>query len=182
MNVPNIAQGPGVVTIPDAQTGGGTAPVARAVAGSATDVSFTRLAWFDTNGDGNIDPRPAADGGDATLLVPSHAVALPTYSRHVQTVGDIRAFKLRPLSDKSASAPNTAQTRQAIDAYQRYGQAAPAPTPAPAPAPVVEAVSAPTPPVTPVPTPAPDTSSPSPAPASGSGAPTAAGSTGERAA
>jgi hypothetical protein len=60
----------------------------------------------------------------------------------VQTTGDIRAFKLRPLGDKSGTAPNTVQTRQAIDAYQRYGQSAPAPTPAPA--------AAPPPPVVPV--------------------------------
>jgi len=149
MNVPNIAQGAGVVTSPDTQTSGGTAAVARAAASSAPAVSFTRLAWFDTNGDGDIDPRPASDGGDATLLVPSHAVALPTYSRHVQTVGDIRAFKLRPIGEsKTGAAPNSAQTRQALDAYQRYGQNAPAPAPTPAPQPT----SAPTP--TPAPAPA----------------------------
>ena len=144
MNVPNIAQGSGVATTLVAQTGGDTAPVARADASSAANVSLTRLAWFDTNSDGDIDPRPAGDGGDATLLVPSHAVDLPTYSRHVQTTGDIRAFKLRPIADKSGAAPNSAQTRQAIDAYQRYGQSAPTPTPAPAPA------AAPPPPVAPV--------------------------------
>ncbi len=166
MNVPNIAQGAGVTTIPSAQTGGDSAPVARAVASSEPTVSLTRLAWFDTNGDGDIDPRPATSGGDATLLVPSHAVDLPTYSRHVHTVGDLRAFRLRPLDDKTGSAPNSAQTRQAIDAYQRYGHTAPTPaaTPAPAAAPASSADVAPAaPPVatpTPAPTPAPSSSGP----------------------
>ena len=132
MNVPNIGQGPGSVTaLPRAESGGETALVTRASTGSdvggaqqpakATPaVSFTRLAWFDTNGDGRIDPRSAAAGGDATLLVPSHAVALSRYSR---SVSGLAALKAREAGNDVA--PTTAQTRQAIDAYQRYGQPEP---------------------------------------------------------
>jgi hypothetical protein len=117
-----------------------TAPLARAES-QAENVSLTRLAWFDANGDGDIDPRPAGAGGDATLLVPSHAVDLPVFARPATGVS---YHGPRPESSnvKSGAAPNQAQTRQALDAYSRYGQSAPA-APTPAPAPVV--VVAPTP-------------------------------------
>ena len=142
MNVPNIGQGPGGVTAPPwAQTGGDPAVASRADASNDAapepEVTFTRLAWFDVNGDGDIDPRSATAGGDATLLVPAHAVDLPTYARKVHTVGDLRAFRLKDQpSGTSAAVPNSAQTRQALDAYQRYGQATPhSATPAPDSAP-----------------------------------------------
>ncbi len=152
MNVPNIGQGIGGVTTLPAQASGTAAaesrpPVVRAPAQSES-FSFTRLAWFDINGDGHIDPRPAGAGGDATLLVGSHEVDLPTYSRTVQTVGDIRAFKAKEAKTSSrsdaanSSTPTSAHTRQAIDAYQTYGQAPSPPTPTPATAPTPGALGA----------------------------------------
>jgi hypothetical protein len=154
MNVPNITQPIGGVTTLPAQTSGTAAadsrtPIVRNPEPESS-FSFTRLAWFDTNGDGHIDPRAAAAGGDATLLVGSHEVDLPTYSRTIHTVGDVRAFRAKEAGaprSKAASTPDptTAQTRQAIDAYQRYGEA---PTPAAA-APVVTLAPATTPLVAP---------------------------------
>ncbi|HWS48339.1 MAG TPA: hypothetical protein VN636_20915 [Acidimicrobiia bacterium] len=41
-------------------------------------------------------------------------------------MGDLRAFRLKDQpSGTPAAVPNSAQTRQALDAYQRYGQATP---------------------------------------------------------
>jgi hypothetical protein len=42
-------------------------------------VSLTPVGCFDLAGDGQINSRSALDGGDATLLVPSHQVDLPTW-------------------------------------------------------------------------------------------------------
>jgi hypothetical protein len=137
MNVPNIGQGLGSVTaLPRTAGEGDTAPpraesVASGRAGSDSPrvgSDFARLAWFDVNGDGHIDPRSAAAGGDATLLVP-HAVDLPVYSRNVSPSANSRTVRATP--------GNAAQTNRAVDAYQRYGQVsapAHAPTPSPAPA------------------------------------------------
>ncbi len=160
MNVPNIGQGIGGVTTLPAQASGTAAADSRPrgvhAPAPVQSFSFTRLAWFDINGDGHIDPRSASAGGDATLLVGSREADLPTYSRTVHTVGDIRAFKARDLkatNSSSASNPTTAQTRQAIDAYQKYGQAR-----------ATSATAAPTPTAS-VPTPAPQHAVPAPAPA-----------------
>jgi hypothetical protein len=144
MNVPNITQGIGGVSTLPAQTSGSAAadsrtPVVRNPE-PPNSFSFTRLAWFDANGDGHIDPRSAGAGGDATLLVGSHEARLPMYSRTVHQGAATREKDGASPKSKSAPEPEptTAQTRQAIDAYQRYGQApepAAAPTPAaPAPA------------------------------------------------
>jgi hypothetical protein len=131
MNVPNITQGPGSVTAlsrPVAE--GDTVAAVRvdsAVRGReahqspAADPSFARLAWFDVNGDGHIDPRSAAAGGDATLLVPAHAIDLPTYSRTVGPIGSTHAVK-QDDNERATPAANAAQTNRAVDAYQRYGQ------------------------------------------------------------
>ena len=136
MNVPNIGQGLGsVTTFPPTLAGSesaapgadavGTGP-ASAAAGSP-NTSPTRLAWFDVNGDGRIDPRNAAAGGDATLLVPARAIALSTYGRQVSLPAGTHAGPTKvPGSDvpKVDPAPsNAAQTNRAVDAYQRYGQA-----------------------------------------------------------
>ena len=139
MNVPNIGQGLGsVTTFPPALAGSeSAAPGADAVdAGGASaaagspNVSPTRLAWFDVNGDGRIDPRSADAGGDATLLVPTRAIALSTYGRQVSppagTHADPTKAPKAPSNDvpKLDPAPsNAAQTNRAVDAYQRYGQA-----------------------------------------------------------
>ena len=177
MNVPNIGQGIESVTTLPAQASGSAAAESRPSAvrtpARPESFSFTRLAWFDINGDGHIDPRAAGAGGDATLLVGSREVDLPTYSRSVHTVGDIRAFKAKEAketgrSDAPTPTPTTAQTRQAIDAYQKYGQApaadsstptpTPVPVPTPAPASPLPAVALPTAAV------ATDTPAPAPAP------------------
>jgi len=166
MNVPNITQPIGGVTTLPAQTGGTAAaesrtPIVRNPEPESS-FSFTRLAWFDTNGDGHIDPRAAGAGGDATLLVGSHEVDLPTYSRTIPSVADLRASRARDAGaprSKAASTPDptTAQTRQAIDAYQRYGQA---PAPAAA-APVITLA----PPTAPAAAPSSDAGRSGPAPA-----------------
>jgi hypothetical protein len=100
------------------------APVKR---GSDLEAAFARLAWFDVNGDGHIDNRSPVAGGDGTLLVPKHTVRLQLYTREVQK----REMKMSPpTTDAEPATPDgtqdvatsDAQTRQAIDAYQRYGQ------------------------------------------------------------
>ncbi len=173
MNVPNISQGIGSVATLPTQTSGSAAVQSRPAdvrpRAQEESFSFTRLAWFDINGDGHIDPRAAGAGGDATLLVGSREADLPTYSRTVHTVGDIRAFKSRDpkaADPSSAPVPTAAQTRQAIDAYQRYGQASSSArtSPVSVPAPV----SAATPSVVALPTAAVATdtpAAPTPAPA-----------------
>jgi hypothetical protein len=159
MNVPNIRQDPGSVTaLPRAVADGATdaglraesALRGRSSAHSApSTVSFTRLAWFDVNGDGHIDPRSMAAGGDATLLVPADAVDLPTYSRTITPVAGTHSAKAAP-EDRAAAPGNPAQTNRAVDSYQRYGQ-----TPAPSD-PVATAAAAPAPPAIPAaPIPAP---------------------------
>ena len=139
MNVPNIAQGPaGAITSPRTDAGGDLRPyvVVRAPApGPTSQVSFTRLAWFDANGDGEIDPRSAAAGGDATLIVPSRAVDLPTYTRPAPASTRERARVVEPAGREPVPG-NAAQTSRAIDAYQRYGQSPPASPPAATPPPV----------------------------------------------
>jgi hypothetical protein len=162
MNVPNISLGIGGVATLPAQTSGTAAAESRAAevrpATPSESFSFTRLAWFDINGDGHIDPRAAGAGGDATLLVGSREVDLPTYSRTIHTVGDLRGFKGKAAVKADAGpvpTPTSAQTKQAIDAYQRYGQA---------PAPVAATPAAPpTPPVVALPTAAVATDTPAPA-------------------
>jgi hypothetical protein len=143
MNVPNIIQGAGsVTTLPRPAADGepvasqrGAATPGRSQAEPAPNAHFARLAWFDVNGDGHIDPRSTASGGDATLLVPAHT-DLPTYARTPTKVGGARVTAdFTP--DRVATAPaNAAQTNRAVDAYQRYGQAATLPPPAPVSAPV----------------------------------------------
>ncbi|MCU1467061.1 MAG: hypothetical protein JWM72_2989 [Actinomycetia bacterium] len=139
MYVPNITQSPGsvatlarAVAAPEAASpqhvaSGSDAPGASSPGSSSTDtasnsVSLARLAWFDVNGDGHIDPRSTTSGGDATLLVPSHSVELPTYRRTVNGVGGPRPAN---PSETPPSVPATAaQTSRAVDAYERYGAAA----------------------------------------------------------
>ncbi len=151
MNVPNISQGLGSVTalsrpVADGETVAGlradSAVRGRTSAESTpSSVAFARLAWFDLNGDGSIDPRSAASGGDATLLVPAHAVDLPTYARSAHPGPGARSAG--PTTNRPVAPGNAAQTNRAVVAYQRDGQApapvAPPPArpiaPAPAPAP-----------------------------------------------
>src|SRR3954452_6720123 len=151
MNVPNIGQGQGstavltrpqaggVVTLP-LREGSGSVASGKETRSHVSDsnAGFNRIGWFDVNGDGHIDERSSLAGGDATILLP-HAVKPTIYSRSVA-----RSFSAAPkeeaprpaaadtdgkvpVADAHASAPvpapvTDAQTRQAIDAYQRYGQ------------------------------------------------------------
>jgi hypothetical protein len=98
--------------------------------------AFTRIGWFDVNGDGSIDGRSALAGGDATLLLP-HVVKVANYSRPVRSAQPqddepVHADQLDGKADPTESAETDgvaqpapqagAQTRQAIAAYERYGQ------------------------------------------------------------
>ena len=144
MNVPNIDQGPGSVrTLARATDGGAPAPPEQAVApprpAPQPGISLTRLAWFDVNGDGRIDPRSAGSGGDATLLVPAHEVDLPTYGRVSGPPAGTRPAHPTPTTDEHQQptiGANPAQANRAAEAYQRYGQAPDAsPTPPPSASP-----------------------------------------------
>ena len=95
MNVPNIGQSSGsVVTLPRSQPDtevqlgslreSGQASAEVRVEAHEADVAFTRIGWFDANGDGRIDSRSSLYGGDGTILLP-HSVKAPTYSRAAQT-------------------------------------------------------------------------------------------------
>ena len=140
MNVTTIGQGPGsVATLPGPQTDGetslpslrGSPPTTTGVPtpkrGSDLESAFARVAWFDVNGDGHIDNRSPIAGGDGTLLVPKHTVRLQLYSREVQRQEQLK-LPSQSVPDESTPeaepevAASDVQTRQAIDAYQRYGQ------------------------------------------------------------
>jgi hypothetical protein len=138
MNVPNITQSVGsVATLPRAEAPtaaasppalapGAAGPGAGTSGAGSYAVSLARLAWFDVNGDGHIDPRSTTSGGDATLLVPSHSVDLPTYRRTVNGVGGPRPAN---ASETPPSIPATpAQAGRAAEAYRRYGAPAVAAT------------------------------------------------------
>jgi hypothetical protein len=136
MNVPNINQVPGGVAAPPRAEAEAGRNARSRLDGETRNVGFTRLAWFDVNGDGNIDPRSASAGGDATLLVPAHSVDLPTYARAAHTTATTHGASSPAPPSSPPPAQNAAQTSRAVDAYQRYGQPpAPAPVPAPEPTP-----------------------------------------------
>jgi hypothetical protein len=150
MNVPNIDQGPASVRTLAQAVGVGAPPSAeQAVAptrhASEPSISLTRLAVFDVDGDGFIDPRPVGSGGDATLLVPTHQVDLPTYGRAAHARPGARPARSAPPADENSQPPtgvNTVHTNRAVAAYQRYGQAS-APDSSPAPTPVAVPVAVP---------------------------------------
>lgn len=129
MNVSSIGQGPGsVVALLGPQTDRAAAAVASS-RGSKPDATVVRLAWFDLNGDGVIDSRSSLAGGDGTLIVPtqaSHALFTHTVRRageHVAAAKEEPPTPAPPQADThEPQAPGNVQTRQAIDAYQRYGQ------------------------------------------------------------
>jgi hypothetical protein len=135
MNVPNIELGSGSVTaIPRVDVTGLTAssPNARSARttseATTSTISLTRLAWFDANGDGEIDTRAAGAGGDATLLVPAHQVDLPTYGRAAHPAPGSRPASEGTSASDAAPDHSPVQTERAVAAYQRYGQAPAAPT------------------------------------------------------
>ena len=47
---------------------------------ASEQLSLTLVGVFDLAGDGQINSRSALDGGDGTLLLPSHAIDLPTWT------------------------------------------------------------------------------------------------------
>ena len=126
MNVSSIGQGPGsVLALPGPQTERAAQP-APSSRGSKTDGGVVRLAWFDMNGDGHIDSRSSLSGGDGTLIVNAHA-SHPLFTHNVKRDAQQQpAVKTEsPTSNEPAPQPAPAsdvQTRQAINAYQRYGQ------------------------------------------------------------
>jgi hypothetical protein len=122
MNVTTIGQGPGSVVTLRAPREAGDHPAER---GSEQAAALARVAWFDLNGDGNIDNRNPLEGGDGTMLVPAHTADVTAYPRAA-----------RPRDAESALPPpvtvnpaNGARTQRVIDAYQRYGDAPKTPTP-----------------------------------------------------
>jgi hypothetical protein len=142
MNVTTIGQGPGsVATLQGRRTAEHS--VER---GLSQEARFARVAWFDVNGDGQISDRK-----DGTLLLPQHAAKVQTYSRDARRpevrVAELTEHKQVNQSEDEAEAstqvdgkaapsePATpvavsdVQTRQAISAYQRYGQASEAAAP-----------------------------------------------------
>jgi hypothetical protein len=135
MNVSSIGQGPGsVLALPGPRTerAAEAAPSSR---GSKTDGGVVRLAWFDLNGDGHIDSRSSISGGDGTLIVNAHA-SQPLFTHNVKRSAQQQpAVKTESPTPSSEPAPQPVpagdvQTRQAINAYQRYGQPTDNATPA----------------------------------------------------
>jgi hypothetical protein len=89
-------------------------------------VSLTLVGCFDFAGDGQINSRSALDGGDATLLVPSHEVDLPTWPHAALLQGfDSTHEQSDHTTAGRVAPPMTGATRHAVDAYQRYGQPLP---------------------------------------------------------
>jgi hypothetical protein len=148
MNVPNIGQSSGsaavlartqrndvVVSLREGSRSGAFESSVQQRTKEA-NAAFTRIGWFDANGDGSIDGRSALAGGDATLLLP-HVVKVANYSRPVRSAQPqddepVHADQLDGKADPTESAETDgvaqpapqagAQTRQAIAAYERYGQ------------------------------------------------------------
>jgi hypothetical protein len=116
MNVTSIRQGPGSVVTLRGPHEGATAPER----GPKQAATLTRVAWFDLNGDGNIDNRNPLEGGDGTMLVPAHTADVTSYPRAAARPRDAEsALPPPPTSDLA----NGARTQRVIDAYQRYGDA-----------------------------------------------------------
>ena len=118
MNIPSTTR-----TAPSAMPLGGTSAVD---SGSSTperpQVSLTLVGCFDLAGDGQINSRSALDGGDATLLVPSHEVDLPTWP-HAALLHALDATHDQPdhITTAPTASATAGMTRRAVDAYQRYG-------------------------------------------------------------
>jgi hypothetical protein len=93
--------------------------------GSEQAAALARVAWFDLNGDGNIDNRNPLEGGDGTMLVPAHTADVTTYARAAKP----RDAESKESEPKWAEPANGARTQRVIDAYHRYGDAPKAVTP-----------------------------------------------------
>lgn len=153
MNVPNIGQGVSSTAVLSRPPRNDVVVSLREGSGSGarehqvrehpvavdSNASFTRIGWFDVNGDGSIDGRSPMAGGDGTLLLP-HVVKVATHSRPARaTASNDAPVHADDLDGKADAAPVSetepqavaqpapkaeAQTRQAIAAYERYGQPA----------------------------------------------------------
>jgi hypothetical protein len=153
MNVPNIGQGVSSIAVlsrpprndvvvalrEGSSSGAREHQVRERPVAMDSNASFTRSGWFDLNGDGSIDGRSPMAGGDGTLLLP-HVVKVANHSRPVRAAvsndAPVHADDLDGKADAepeseittdvgAAAAPKAeAQTRQAIAAYERYGQPA----------------------------------------------------------
>lgn len=134
MNVPTISQGPGGVSVFTGPRAEGQVEVDQTAQPDAPrphpDAGFNWVGWFDGHGTGRIVNRSPASGGDGVMIVPS-VVHVPTYTRaahHAKATESSNARDAMPtrtaqvVEDKAP--PSDVQTRQAIDAYQRYGQPA----------------------------------------------------------
>lgn len=148
MNVPNIGQSSGsaavlartqrndvAVSLREGSPSGAHEPRVQQHA-LDPNAAFIHIGWFDVNGDGSIDGRSALAGGDGTLLLP-HAAKVANYSRPVRAAQPeedepVHADQLDGKADPTESAETDGvaepapqadvQTRQAIAAYERYGQ------------------------------------------------------------
>lgn len=124
MNVPTIGQGPGSVT---AFSGPRTNTQVDEPRPNA-DPEFNWVGWFDLHGTGQIVNRSPAAGGDGVMIVPA-VVHVPTYTRTVHRAHASESTPAHDATPETANAageskappPTEVQTRQAIDAYQRYG-------------------------------------------------------------
>ena len=119
--------------LPNIQPNTSTAPpTARAIGPrasttvQASQVSLTAVACFDLAEDGEINTRPALDGGDATLLLPSHAIDLPTWP-HPALLPSAKPASIAnagPASTRPDTATHVAHGHAAA-AYGRYGETTP---------------------------------------------------------
>jgi hypothetical protein len=119
MNVPTIGQGPGGVVASAGPRADNQPDAPRPNA----DAAFNWVGWFDLHGTGRIVNRSPASGGDGVMIVPS-VVHVPTYTRavhHAKTTASSPADARQ--HDDPKPPPSGVQTRQALDAYARYGAA-----------------------------------------------------------
>jgi hypothetical protein len=119
MNVPTIGQGPGGVGAfagPRVDTTQSDAPR------PSTDAGFNWVGWFDLHGTGRIVNRSPASGGDGVMIVPS-VVHVPTYTRAVHHSNATASHTSERQGNEQKAPPTDVQTRQALDAYARYGTA-----------------------------------------------------------
>jgi hypothetical protein len=84
-------------------------------ANAVPQVSLTRVGCFDVNADGTIDTRSALEGGDATLLLPTHSIDLPTFARPAPSATPPQPTG--PTNRRSTGAT----FGDATSAYRRYG-------------------------------------------------------------
>ena len=126
MHLPSVETTATTTTaLPAARGGGPNVPTAL----QPLQVSLTAVACFDLAGDGEINTRPALEGGDATLLLPSHAIDIPTWphrallpgGRSTGVASNGPAVVRRPVGGHFA-------IDHAVQAYERYGQSTTATT------------------------------------------------------